>query len=242
MFGSCSTVERDIDGKWKSTFVSPDFIEVSGVYFRDFDLFEKYKFEPVIYFSGDSLRYDLGFGRKDLQFDENYSNVIVKEGKLEIQSGDHSEIFDLSFSTKDEFCLLKHDKKLACFTQLDKAPNEGCESYSVDLRVVDEYYDIQLHLSPSRGQIVRTGLKSDTTVFKVNDSDEKIIGRLISSINDENFNPQTEITGGDYLEYEIKLNCDGKTYIGKLHGLRGVSFELRALVKNIENYIRTKFS
>jgi hypothetical protein len=242
LFSSCSSVKRDIEGKWKSTFISPEFANVSKVHFEDFDLFEKSKFEPVIYFSGDSLRYDLGFGGKDLQFQQNYSKVIVMDEKLAVHSGVHYEVFELRFSTDEEFCLFKNDKKLACFTQLDNTLDEECESYSIDLRVVNEYYDIQLQLSPTRGQIIRTGLKSDTTVFKVNNTEEKIIGRLVSSINDENFKPQTGITGGDYSEYELKLNCGDKTYVVKLHGLRDISFELRALVKNLENYIRVKFS
>lgn len=242
LFGSCSSVETDIEGKWKSTFISPEFGKVSEVYFKDFDLFEKSKFEPVIYVSGDSLRYDLGFGRKGLQFQNNYSKVIVKNENLEVRSGNHNEVFELSFSTDEEFCLSKDDKKLACFTQLDNTLDEECKSYSIDLRVSNEYYNIRLQLSPSGGQVIRTGLKSDTTAFKVNDSDEKFIRKLVSSINNKNFNPQTEIIGGDYSEYEIKLECGDKTYNGNLHGLMGISFELRALVKNLESYIREKFN
>lgn len=241
LFSSCYTVDKDLEGRWKSTFIAPEFVKMSKVYFNGFDLFEKSIFEPVIYFFGDTLLYDLGFGRNGLRFYGNYSKIIVKDGRLEIFSGSNSEVFDLIFLTSNDFCLSKDGEQLACFTRLKSISDQECGDYSLSLQILDEYYDIRLQLSPSKGQIIRAGLKSDTIVFKVNDFDEKFIRRLINSINDENFNPQRKITGGDYLEYAIKLNCGDKIYAGKLYGLKGVSFELHALVQNLDNYIRSKF-
>lgn len=240
---SC-TNEIKLAGTWRCSFVDSQFAEESRFILDGFGWYEKGVFEPLVHFLDDGrLRYDLGFRGNDLSFDANYCFFEINDNQLELKAGEREQAYRINSSSEGSFCLFQGKEKKVCFEKQPLEKENPCNDYSLGLELKNEFYEIFLTLSPTgNGQIIRAGTARDTIVFDLDKKDVVYIESLLGVLNAEKFNTENIKPGGDHAAYKIKLDCSGEILEAEFEGFSGLSFELKALVKNIENLIRRQYT
>lgn len=231
-----------IEGIWKCNFVNPLALQASDILFTDMHLYEEGNFEPIIEFTDRNMRYDLGFGKNDFNFEANYCKYRIGNGLIRFCCNQKEQIFSIDHHTNAEFCLYLGEAKVACFEKvLDEAGFEKL-NYYIELKIIGYLYEIDMKLScEGTGIITRKGEVSDTTIISLNNKDAKHIASMVRRINSSTFRMEDHGIGGDHAFYYLKLVSNDNIYVGKAEGLMEASFETKALIINLENLIIRTF-
>jgi hypothetical protein len=211
-------------------------------FFNDFDLYSPPGYIPVIHIDKDSISYGLGIGMNTCNCLAQNRNkyILFNTDSLAILNGDDKQPFTLKFLSKQSFCLLAENDKIACFEKMKKT--KKCLAYSVALKISSEYYVHSLSITDDGFfQLYREGVKSDSIYSVLDTYKRRFLSDIIGLIDfDRDYSVDYSV-GGDYTEYDLNLKCKNTNIEVRFFGLNGVSYEMRALLVNLERLSKGEY-
>lgn len=241
----CSSCQNypNLKGTWKCTFVNKVQLDKVQIIFTDLEYFNDSTFVPIFEFTESNLKYNLGFGTFVEDFKDNYCEYRQNKHFLNLECGDIYQLFELKFYKKDKFCLEIKDNKVACFEKRSQSQISDYKNFTLDFKIKNDYFDLNLKVfSNGEGVISRKGqLIEDSIKIKLSEFEKEYIGSLIHDVSYSQIVIDDSIISGDYSQYFLDLIYDGKSKIVEIEGLKGVNFETKALIINLENFIMMKY-
>lgn len=240
VFYSCSESPKVI-GSWRTTYFNADATTDLKFFFNDFDFYDPPEYVPVIRIGKDSIEYALGIGvAESYELGGNSYKYFLRGSNFEIVDKKRKQSFAIALESERSFCLFNGNTKVVCFTQAQNL--QGCSDYEIDLMIKSEYYSHKL-LIEGDGEVLlfRSGVKSDTVATNLSPYEKQYLNSLLRLVDFEGGRSDDQSIGGDYTEYKLLLKCDNKVVIDrKFFGTRDISFGMRALLTNLENFSKKK--
>lgn len=189
---------------------------------------------PSFFFDSLKMEYPMGFNRCIDDFTScNYSQYQFNGKELQIESGGDVYLYRINFLGKNEFCIYKDKRKLACYRK--EKLNKEFSFDSLTLSVQNENFSHKIFVSANgRVRINRFGIRNDSIDCVIRPDYLNYLKKLGQRINLDTLQLHDEILMSDESTYLLSLYSPNKTAIINTTGLNQHQFSIAAMIYNLE--------